>query len=273
VALHVHGRGEGKPIVVLPSFSLDHSAMTEVFEPAVSSAAGWQRLYVDLPGTGASPAGEPRSDAVLAEVAAAIDTSLGTRPFLAAGWSYGGYLAVGLARRMPERVAGLLLVCTGLRIRPSDRNLAGVLGSVPEPGWLAGVPRNLHQHFARSIGYQTAAVAQRVATVLAVNGQTDEAYLAALRTDGFALSDEGAITPCQGQGPVWALAGRRDRVAGFADLLEAVACYDRATYLLVGAAGHYLPLEEPGAFRAATLAWLAECERSLAGGAADNGVG
>jgi pimeloyl-ACP methyl ester carboxylesterase len=62
-------------------------------------------------------------------------------------------------------------------------------------------------------------------------------------------------------------------VTGFADLLEAVACYDRATYLLVGAAGHYLPLEEPGAFRAATLAWLAECERSLGGGAADNGVG
>ena len=67
----------------------------------MSPAAGWQRLYVDLPGTGASPAGEPRSDAVLADVVAAVDSLLGGRPFVAAGWSYGGYLAAGLARRMP----------------------------------------------------------------------------------------------------------------------------------------------------------------------------
>ena len=71
VPIHVHARGEGWPVVVLPSFSLDHQAMAEVVEPVFAATAGWSRLYIDLPGTGASPAGEPRSDAVLDEVASA----------------------------------------------------------------------------------------------------------------------------------------------------------------------------------------------------------
>lgn len=39
--------------------------MVLAMEPAFRSAEGWARLYVDLPGTGSSPPGEPCSDAVL----------------------------------------------------------------------------------------------------------------------------------------------------------------------------------------------------------------
>ena len=52
-------------------------------------------------------------------------------------------------------------------------------------------------------------MANRVAAVLARNGPTDEPYLAALRADGFPLSDEDAPTPCSA--PVSILSGRRDR--------------------------------------------------------------
>lgn len=261
--VQVHTRGEGRPVVVLPSFSLDHNAMAEAVEPVFTATAGWSRLYVDLPGTGASPAGEPRSDAVLDEVAAAIDSMLGGQRFLIAGWSYGGYLAAGLARRLPARVGGLLLICTGRKIRPPDRNLTGVLPSNAEPGWLADVPANLHDHFTHAIGCQTAAVANRIAAVLARNGPADETYLARLRADGFPLSDEDAPTPCSA--PVSILTGRRDRVAGYADLFDALSGYDHASYLAISNAGHYLPLEQPRLFQAAALSWLAECQHLPAG--------
>lgn len=141
MSLQVHTRGEGRPVVVLPSFSLDHNAMAEVVEPVFAATAG-------------------------------------------------------LARRLPPRVGGLLLMCTGFKIRPQDRNLVGVLPSNAEPGWLADVPANLHDHFIHAIGCQTTAVANRVAAVLARNVPADESYLAALRSDGFPLSDEDAPTPC-----------------------------------------------------------------------------
>jgi pimeloyl-ACP methyl ester carboxylesterase len=258
MSLHVHTQGEGQPIVVLPSFSLDHNAMAEAIEPVFAATAGWSRLYVDLPGTGASPPGEPRSDAVLDDVVRTIDAVLGDQRFLVAGWSYGGYLAAGLARRFPQRVGGLLLVCTGVKIRPHERNLTGVLPSTAEPGWLADVPENLHDHFTHAIGCQTAAVAKRVAAVLARNGPTDEPYLAALRADGFALSDEDV--PTAYSAPVCILAGRRDRVAGYAGFFSALSRYSHADYLAIGDAGHYLPLEQPRLFQAAALSWLDQCQ-------------
>jgi pimeloyl-ACP methyl ester carboxylesterase len=229
--------------------------MSEAFEPAFGKAHGWQRLYVDLPGTGASPPGEPRSDAVLADLVATAQSVVGDRRFLVAGWSYGGYLAAGLARRLPERMGGLLLICTASRIRPADRDLTGVLASDAEPGWLSDVPADLHDHFTHAVGCQTAAVARRIASVLASNGPTSESYLAELQTDGWALSDEDAPTHCRA--PVSIVTGRRDRVSGFAALFDAMADYEQADFLALAQAGHYLPVEQPGRFAAAVAAWLA----------------
>ena len=82
-------------------------------------------------------------------------------------------------------------MCTGRKIRPQDRNPAGILPSNAEPGWLADVPADLHDHFTHAVGGQTAA-ANRIAAVLARNGPADKAYLAAWRADGFPLSDKDA---------------------------------------------------------------------------------
>jgi pimeloyl-ACP methyl ester carboxylesterase len=162
VLLESYVAGTGRPIVVLPSLGLGHSAMRVAFEPAFSSATDWSRRYLDLPGTGGSPPGEPTSDAVLADVIATLDAALGTdESFLVAGWSYGGYLAAALAQRMPERVAGLLMVCSGFKIRPADRDLSGVLASSPEPGWLASAPSRLHEYLSTAVGCQTATAANR----------------------------------------------------------------------------------------------------------------
>ncbi len=261
MTLRVTPRGEGRPIFVLPSFSLDHHAMTEVFDPAFAGTSGWMRLYVDLPGTGESPTGEPRSDAVLDALEHTIESTLGNQRFAVAGWSYGGYLAAGLARRRPRQLAGLMMVCTGFKIRPQDRNLTGVLSSVPEPGWLSETPPLLRDHFTHAIGCQTLDVARRVSGVLALNSPTDDAYLAALRGDGFALSDEHV--PSHFDRPTSFLSGRRDRVAGYVDLFESLDRFHHSDYLAAGNVGHYLPLEVPGLFKAAVLTWLNQCRPFL----------
>jgi pimeloyl-ACP methyl ester carboxylesterase len=165
--LHVDRRGAGPPVVVLPSFGLDAAAMAAVVEPTFDAGDGWTRLYVDLPGTGRSPAGDPRSDAVLDAV---VDTVAGAGRIVVLGWSYGGFLAAGLTRRLPRQVAGLMLVCTGFRIRPQERDLTGVLESVPEAGWLDAAPAHLREHFAVAVGRQTAEVVRRLTDVLATNG-------------------------------------------------------------------------------------------------------
>lgn len=263
MTLHVQPHGRGRPLVILPSFSLDHAAMATTVEPVFANLHGWQRLYVDLPGTGGSPPGEPRSDTVLDAVVDTIRAELGDERFAIFGWSYGGYLAAGVTRRLHAQVSGLMMVCTGFKIRPMDRDLTGVLASSPQPGWLARVPPVLHGHFTHAVGSQTTEVGERISAALNLNGPTDEAYLASLRGDGFALSDEVAPTPCNA--PVRFLTGQRDRVSGFSSLSGALGYYDQATYTCISYAGHYLPLEEPGVFAAVTQAWLAQCQTLLDG--------
>jgi pimeloyl-ACP methyl ester carboxylesterase len=254
VRLHREDRGEGRALVVLPSFGLARRAMARTVEPVFPSGAGWRRIYVDLPGTGRSPAGEPRSDDVLGAVVDTVRAEVGGGPFAVLGWSYGGFLAAGLTRRMAPQARGLMMVCSGFRIRPGQRDLTGVLPSEPRPGWLDTVPARWHDHLTVAVGRQTAEVARRVAALLDDGEPSDDAYLDELRAGGFHLADEGSPGPLRI--PMCLLAGRRDRIVGYAAVYDALGSYDRADFVLSGDAGHYLPLEEPALFAAAVRGWL-----------------
>jgi pimeloyl-ACP methyl ester carboxylesterase len=253
--------GQGTPIVVLPGFGLDRTVMSAAFEPVFSgspTANDWRRIYLDLPGCGETPAVEPTSDAVLGAIQESITVLLGGAPFLLAGLSYGGYLAAGLARRLPDQVRGLLLVCSGVRIAAERRNLAGVLPSTPEPNWLVDVTDDLHEYFTRAIGRQTRAVGDRMSQLFEEIGPMDDDYLEELRETGYELSDEDSQQIFDGE--VAVLVGRRDRVAGYQDQLGALANYSHGSFDVVADAGHYLPFERPDIFARRTLDWLARCE-------------
>jgi pimeloyl-ACP methyl ester carboxylesterase len=246
-------KGQGRPIVVLPWFGSSGSFVACAVGPAVTDVPGYQRIYLDLPGTGESPPCAASSDAVLAEVVERVRTELGREPFALMGFSYGGYLAAALARRMPGQVSRLLLVCSGVKIRPDQRDLSDVSPSDPEPGWLDSVTTDLHEHLTHAVGVQTGAVAQRLVEAFNANGPTEDSFLTELQAH-YELSGEASAS--QLDLPVRVIAGRRDRVAGFKDQFNACVGSPNSDYILLGSAGHYLPFEEPGQFRALTLNWL-----------------
>jgi pimeloyl-ACP methyl ester carboxylesterase len=255
MVLSTHIHGDGDPIVLLPWFGHDGAAMAQAFEPVFTEPSPWQRIYVDLPGTGASPPVEPTSDAVLDAVRETIEALIGSRRYLLAGCSYGGHLAAAQARRAAAQTAGLLLVCSGPKLDPTTRNLSGVLESTPEPNWLDGVPTELHGYFDRSIGRQTRDVADRIAAVFASAAPTDEDYLSALRSTGFELSPRDV--PESFDEPTLMLVGRTDRIAGYVDQFEDLARYPRAGYVALDDVGHYLPFEQPQRFAVLVRDWLA----------------
>ena len=253
MVLSVRSYGAGRPVVLLPWFGLDGTVTAKAFEPVFSETSGWQRIYVDLPGTGNSAPVAATSDAVLDSVADTVDELVGNVPHALAGCSYGGYLAAALARRGSARIAGLLLVCAGVKILPAERNLSGLVASTPQPGWLNGIPQQWHQHFAHAIGPQTPEVAGRVFDAVAGSNATDE-YLDNLRATGYRLSDEDATRAYAGATTL--VAGTQDRVAGYLDLVGTLSSYPNGDYHALSNAGHYLPFEQPLRFRAVVRAWL-----------------
>lgn len=257
MGVYVERLGDGFPVVLLPWAGLDHAVLASACEPALSRVEHWARLYADLPGTGKSPPVGTSSDDVLDAVAEGLGAVLdGGERFALVGCSYGGYLAAGLARRMPHRVAGLLLVCSATRARLQDRDLGGLSPAVAEPGWLDGVPGDLHEYFGQTIGHQAAGVAGRVAHAFALCAPSDERYLAELRSR-YRLADEDSPRPFTG--PTTLVTGRKDRLAGYRDQFAALGRYPRGTYVAHADAGHFLPFEQPTFFASVTRQWLAEC--------------
>lgn len=217
--------------------------MAAAFEPTIEGSACWQRVYVDLPGCGRSPAGAESSDGVVDAVCDYVDAKLGSEPFLLSGCSYGGYLADAIARRRPDQVAGLLLVCPGIKILGEDRVLPEGPSIRAADDWLADVPQDLHDHLSRAVGNRTHEVGSRLGRVLSGSGPADEEYLQRLRTTGYQLSDEDSSTVYAG--PTSVLAGREDRIVGYVDQFHAIDRYPDATYVALSAAGHYCPSNNP----------------------------
>jgi pimeloyl-ACP methyl ester carboxylesterase len=256
MTLSAQVHGAGPPLVLLPWFGLSGDVMAAACEPALADT-GWRRLYLDLPGTGKSGAVAAKSDAVADAVAETIEALAGESPVALAGCSYGGYLAAELSRRHPDRVAGLLLICSGIRILPAERDLSGVLPAEPEPGWLDEVPAQFRDHLSVAIGCQTREVGARLAAGFRLNGPTDEPYLRELRATGYQLGSETELSSLTVTATV--IVGRRDRIAGFRDQFKMAAGNDAADYVLLHNVGHYLPFERPREFRTLALDWLSRC--------------
>lgn len=250
--------GDGFPLVCLSWFGLDGDAMAAAMEPALTDTIALRRFYPDLPGHGRSPGGPENSDEVVDAVLEFVDARIGSERFLLAGCSYGGYIAAAVTRRRPEQVAGLLLVCSGVKIGRKDRDLPELPDRADPDGWLSGVPADLRDHLSLALGNRDREVAKRVAAVLASSATGDDAYQARLRATGYPVSDEGADAIYSG--PTSLVNGRQDRIGGYADQFPALSSYPYATFSALTDAGHYVPFEQARVFRDLTREWLARCD-------------
>lgn len=242
--------GSGRPIVLLPWFSLDSRVMAAAFEHVLGVVDGFARHYLDLPGVGASAPVEPSTDAVVDAVI--HDLAARTEPVLLVGCSYGGYVASAVTRRRPDLVAALALVCSGVRIGLADRTLPDVPRRTPL-AWPDDVSRDTRSHLDVALATDDSEIAAAVARHVEATVR-DDGYLEDLRARSYAVADEGDDTAYDG--PVLMLAGRQDRIGGYVDQFEAMRRYPNGTYAVVDGAGHYLPFERADVFAGLLRSWL-----------------
>ena len=106
--------GHGRPLVLLHGFWTDHRQMAGCMEPIFAHRDGWQRIYLDLPGMGQTPAAPwiSSSDDMLSVVCQFIEAVLPEQRFVIGGYSYGAYLARGVLSHHFSQIDGLFLVCS-----------------------------------------------------------------------------------------------------------------------------------------------------------------
>jgi pimeloyl-ACP methyl ester carboxylesterase len=120
VDVDVAGREDGQPIVLLHGIGVTRKQWLPQMRDLVDE---FRLIAPDLPGHGTLKERGFTLDAAATHAAAVIDAYADGRA-LVVGLSLGGYVAMRLAARSPEKVAGLVLTgCSG--------NPKGVLGVIP----------------------------------------------------------------------------------------------------------------------------------------------
>ncbi|MET1053258.1 MAG: alpha/beta hydrolase [Mycetocola sp.] len=255
ITLHWVDHGVGAALVALHGAGTDHREMEAALE-AVIPGTGYRRIYPDLPGMGRSTAdGLTGNDDVVAVLADFIE-QLDEGPVLLVGHSYGGYLARGLAATRPDLVAGLALICPATEKTGMVPDHTVV---VEDPTAFDELAPEHRDGFAEYFVVRTPAMARRyrdaVVPAIALCSDADLERIFANWT-----VDVGSTAFTK---PTLIVAGRRDSSVGYADAVDLLERYPRATLAVLDDAGHALMHERPDVLASLVGDWL-ECTSAAA---------
>jgi len=240
----VREMGDGPPIILLHGYPLDGAMWSGV---ARALSPRFRVLKPDLPGRGETPA---PSEGRLTDYADFVATLLEGLPAPAglAGFSMGGYVALELARRRPERLRALALVDTrasaddeGGRAR-RDEAIATVRAS-----GVAAIAEAMRPRLLSPASLANRDLVERLDRIMTrQRPETVEGDLIAMRDRPDAragLEDIGI--------PTLVVVGEGDTLTPPADSEAMAAAIPGARLVRIGGAGHLTPMERPGAVAAA----------------------
>jgi pimeloyl-ACP methyl ester carboxylesterase len=269
ITVHYEPVGEGRPVLLLHGWSLNHRHMQATMEPVFASCKGWKRIYLDVPGHGQTPGRQwiSNQDKILDVVLAFIDKVLPAQRLVVAGASAGAYLARGIACQRSEQLNGLLLVVPMIVADDSRRIVPIHTSILTDPELMAGLEPADAEVMAELAVVQSRRVVDALRDLMPSpedSGDTD--FQAGIRNDpsryGFSFDVDAVAEPLAA--PTLIVAGRQDSVVGYRQAWDIVENYPRATFAVLDRAGHLLELEQEEVFRVLVHEWLNRVEEYAA---------
>jgi pimeloyl-ACP methyl ester carboxylesterase len=251
-------RGEGRPILLIHGWSADREYMLADLEPIFDEHPGWQRIYFDLPGHGATPAPEWLStqDQVLSIVRGFIDAVLPDAPFAIAGSSYGGHLGLGLVRSIPDRLSGAGLLVPAVPAPDGTLDAADAVVLFEDTSIFEDLAPDEEWMRDTLVVHERWMVDEIRAHDMPAYRRADYRFLARLEANLIATGAAGRPGPPFDR-PSLILTGRQDSTVGYRAAWALLDEFPRATYAVLDVAGHQLGrIERQGPFRALVGDWL-----------------
>jgi pimeloyl-ACP methyl ester carboxylesterase len=252
VELTFDERGSGRPLVLLHAFPLS-SAMWSGLDLPCRVVAPDQR------GFGRTPLGQdPPSLGACADDVVALLDRLGLERVVLGGLSMGGYVAMELLRRAPERVEALVLADTKAQAdTPEQREARLRVASGAERDGTAGLADTMLPALLGSTS-----LASRPDVVARVRDWVDAAAPATVawasramagRPDSFDVLRETGV-------PALVVVGEQDVLSPVAQAQSMADALPQGRLAVVPEAGHLSAVEDPQAFRAVVTGFLEELE-------------
>ncbi len=269
ISINYEIKGEGKPIIIIHGYSLDHRLMTGCMEPIFSTKDGYKRIYIDLPGMGKSESAKwiTNSDIMLDIVIDFIETIIPNENFLIVGESYGGYLSRGVIYKMQDRVDGVLLVCPVIIADNKKRNVPEHVVLVKDNKLLSELTPEDAEEDAEIINSMLVVQSEKIYRrcineIMPGFEVADDRFLQRLQENGYGFSFNVDKVNKKFDKPALIILGRQDSGVGYKDAWSILDNFPRATFAVLDRAGHNLQIEQEKLFNSLTNEWLIRVEES-----------
>jgi len=265
--------GEGTPILFVHGWELNNNYDIADFEPIFAHAPGYRRIYIDLPGMGATPADASIVDlqSMFDKIVAFIDQHISPSKFLLVGSSAGGYVARALATHFEAQILGVHLKVPLIEPENSRRDLDVARVIIEDEAAvrlaLEGQTRSLGQILVQTPAYIRSLLAKMTATVFPADAMADHKVLDIIRNDQkrYSLDSIEKRREVVISKPSLIITGRHDDVTGYRDALRLLDIYPRATFVALDRGIHLLPIDEGDLVQSLVLDWLRRVDESSKG--------
>jgi pimeloyl-ACP methyl ester carboxylesterase len=259
--IHYELFGEGRPIIMLHGWGVDHRHMLSTMEPLFEKRHGWKRIYLDLPGHGKTPGKDwiTSQDGFLDVVLDFIDAVIPGQRFVVAGASAGAYLARGVVHHRMDSLDGLLLEVPLISAYVAMRHVPSPVTLVADPALVSTLSLDDAEGYFPFAVVQSQKVADFVHTNYTAAGEAgDQAFQAKIREhdENYAFSFDVDALPKPCPAPTLIVTGRQDSITGYRDAWEILENYPRATFAVLDRSGHFVETEQEDLFHALAGEWL-----------------
>lgn len=253
VELYHRDTGIGLPVVLLHAFPLSSAMWLAQRE---SLASGYRVITPDQRGFGGSALGSdpPDLDRVADDVAALLDAKEIDSAVIG-GLSMGGYVAMAVLRRHPQRVRGLLLADTKASAdsEPVREKRASIAATV-EAGDLTPL---VSEVLPTLVGPTTVSSRQLVLGRIRGMVQSAPGPAVAWAQRAMAARPDSFDTLRAVRVPALVIVGEEDELSPPAEAEQLAEAIPQAHLVRLPAAGHLSAVETPEPFNAAVAAFLA----------------
>lgn len=253
--------GEGLPLVVLHGLSLDSLCMINAIENTGINLKGFRRIYIDMPGMGQSPSHglANNSDSMLDILAECVSELIDDRPFIVLGYSYGGYLAQGLAKRFRYQVIGEVQICPVVIPDKKNRKPAKIFNHEIDVNFFAGLTPKQQQEMMKNMVVINERTYQRnQADFSRAIALSNKDFLRELFIEANYRSAYIEKNTMIHEHKTLIFLGYQDNVTGYQDMMDQLVNYPKATVSLMTNASHSFFLEQPKEFERKLNSWLSQ---------------
>ena len=250
ITVHYESYGQGRPLILLPGWTMDARSQAHIMEPYLQARENWQRIYLDPPGHGSTPGADwiTSLDQMLDILLACIDQIIPGQRFALHGYSLGAYLARGILYHRTAFVEGLSMLAPAVVTTDAKRERPSHTVLVEDPEVMASLSEEEREVMEIIVVRSQAMLDQiRAWPQPAEHEQSDYEFLQTIREnpDAYRCSFDVDALDQPFDKPALIISGRQDSAVGYADAWRLIDNYPRATFVVFDRAGHLMEEKEP----------------------------